>query len=373
MIIFMVIFGAIYQSNQNVINRTLEQTLFSQQPSGQKNHCITVVISQGNIFTIGMDVYSQSDATQIISTAEKVSNGNFIVNGYYFRVKSMTTALFSKVYAIYDYSLEHNSIVTLALILLGIYVASLGLIAGLGYLLSGNAVKPVKEAFVKQKELVANASHELKTPLTIISTNLAVVMSNENMTVNENKKWLDNIALYVNRMDKLVIDMLELTKLELTKPLSNEQIDLSEMISSYMLSLDAVAYEKKITLNANVKENVNITSDKKSIERLLLILFDNAIKYCNEGGNIWVDLNNNNKKVTISVKNSGKGIEKENVDKVFNRFYRVDNARTSDNGHSFGLGLSIAKALTDNINGTISCQSEVDQYTMFTVVLPQNN
>ncbi|HPG92253.1 MAG TPA: HAMP domain-containing sensor histidine kinase [Clostridia bacterium] len=373
LIVFVVVFGIVYSNTQNQIYSTINNALYGKnEPDFQgKNDYIKYSIKEdGFSMAMGSDRYDAELFSEILDKAVEIKNGEFSAGGYLFIVDSAESVdMFGQsttTYIIYDATILSDSLLTLGLTLTISYIASIGLITLIAFLFSKSAVRPVEEAFIKQKELVANASHELKTPLTIISTNLSVVKSNGSKTVKQNEKWLDNIDLYVNRMDSLILDMLELSKLENTE-LNKETFDISQLVNRAALSMDAACFEKNINLNSDISPNLMFFSNAKQIERLTLILLDNAVKYTNQGGNIDIKLTATNKKISLAVKNTGEGIPKEKLDKIFDRFYRTNSARTSDETHSFGLGLAIAKAITNNLGGKITVESEEKQYTLFTV------
>lgn len=373
LLILMVILGVMFNNYEMQINRSVEQGLFDKQqfPSEFKARCITILVNDDSVRSIGTDIYSTEAASEIVSLSQSVQKGEFTVGNNYFAVNYSVKPDGATIYAVYDYTRDRANLINNAGIFALAYLASLALIVIISYLLANPAIKPVKDAFIKQKELVANASHELKTPLTIISTNLAVVESNPQSTVQSNQKWLDNIDSYCDRMDKLILDMLELSRLESPQSEIKEQVVLSELTNSTLLSFEAICYDKNITLKSDVSANLTINGSKKSMERLLLILLDNAVKYTEKQGEIYLNLSEAGKKIQLSVKNSGSGISQEDADKIFDRFYRVDKARGSES-HSFGLGLSIAKAIVENLKGSITVNSSLGQYTQFVVTLPKN-
>jgi len=376
LIVFCVVFGVVYTDNQNQIYSTINNALYGKDEpgfQGRTDYIKYTLREDGFSFAVGSDRYDAELFSTILEKALETQKGKFSVSGFQFVVdNTQTVDMFGQnntVYIIYDVTILNDNNLTLGLTLAISYVASMGIITVIAWLFSKSAVQPVEEAFVKQKELVANASHELKTPLTIISTNLSVVQSNKTKTVKENEKWLDNISLYINRMDSLILDMLELSKLE-NAELSKEIFDFSQLVKRAGLSMDAACYEKNINLDTVITPDITLFSNSKQIERLILILLDNAVKYTNRGGNIDLGLTATNKKITLSVKNTGIGIPKEKLDKIFDRFYRTDAVRTSDENHSFGLGLAIAKAITDNLGGKINVESEEQKFTLFTVTFP---
>lgn len=250
-----------------------------------------------------------------------------------------------------------------------LYVLSVALCALLGFLSSARLLYPVSESFKKQRDLIANASHELKTPLTVISTNLSVLKSEPQSTVESNEEWIKNIEAQISRMQGLIQNMLELSKLEHAE-LPKELVDFSVIAEGACLSFEPICFEKEVRLVTNINESINVMGDKAALERLVTILLDNAIKYCSEKGKVGVNLTCDQKKAKLSVMNTGEAVSKEEAQHVFDRFYRTDGARRNEDKQSFGLGLSIAAATVQAHGGTITCQGIQGKGTVFTVLLP---
>ncbi len=229
--------------------------------------------------------------------------------------------------------------------------------------LSKSIFKPLRDAFNKQKQFISNASHELKTPLSIISAN-ADVLKAEN-----DSKWVDNIKSQTERMNDLVQDMLSLAKIDEEKiKLMREKFCVSDEVNEVALSFDAVAFEKNKNLQLFVQPNIQYLGDKQSVKKILSILLDNAVKHADENGQIIVELKKQNSKIVLSVFNTGSNIPDENANKIFERFYRGDQSRSRQSGGS-GLGLSIAKSIADANKWKISATSVPNQSMMITLII----
>ncbi len=228
------------------------------------------------------------------------------------------------------------------------------------------AVKPVEKSIEQQKQLVSDLSHELKTPITVISTNTEIVLSHTDSTVNDERKWLCYIKDEAKRMSDMISTMLYLAKTDeaSSKPITAD-IDLSNTAYEIALPLESVCFENNKSFTYTVEPNLYIKAEENSIKQLLVILLDNAIKYSNENGRIELKAMSISDKAVITVFNSGPPIPKECIPHIFDRFYRVDKARSRENGGS-GLGLSIAKRIIENNEGTISVVSNEENGTMFT-------
>ena len=222
-------------------------------------------------------------------------------------------------------------------------------------------IKPVQESFDKQKQFIADASHELKTPLAVIMASSEALESNP-----DEKKWLENIRSESDRMNKLICDLLELAKSESIDDRSEFAVgNLSKTVEKSVLTFEGIMFEKGIALEDNIEDNIEIEMNEYKIKQLMSILIDNAIKHSESGGKITVELKKE-KDIVISVSNTGEGIPKGDEERIFERFYRADEARNR-NENRYGLGLAIAKNIALSHNGTISASSENGVTTFKTV------
>lgn len=234
---------------------------------------------------------------------------------------------------------------------------------------ANRAIKPIAEAWEKQKQFVADASHELKTPLSIINANYDALLANQEETIKSQLKWLGYIRIGTDRMTKLINDLLSLAKMDDGNFLMQKNpFNISNAIHDVILSMEAVLIEKGIKLTHSIEPDIIVNSDPERVKQVVTILFDNAIKYTNENGQIEISLIKSKRQVIYSIKNSGKGIAKQNLPRVFDRFFRADPSRTHESG-SYGLGLSIAKTIMDRLGGEIHVTSVENESTTFTFTL----
>lgn len=248
-------------------------------------------------------------------------------------------------------------------------VCALAAVFAFSLYFANRAIKPIIIAWEAQKQFVADASHELKTPLTIINSNYDALISKKKETIESQIKWLDYIKDGADRMSKLVNELLALASYDATSLiLKQDECNLSKLVLDAAHSMDAGVFEKNINFIHNVEPDVFLKSDFEKIKQVLMILLDNAVKYTNNRGLIEVALVRSRRHIRITVKNSGNGIAPEDLPKIFDRFYRADSSRTSDAG-SYGLGLSIAKTIADSLNGEISVTSSLGGDTVFTFSL----
>lgn len=275
--------------------------------------------------------------------------------------------------AFVDTRVEKNMQSQLFRLSLMIYIISLGLSVVIAWLLSRWAIKPVREAFDKQRQFVADASHELKTPLSTIATNMDVLVAE----TGENR-WTGYIKSEVERMSSLVRDLLYLAKCDSgATRYQMSRFDLSRAVESVVLPFETVIFEKQMTLETKIAGGIEITGDEKRIQQLALILVDNAVRHSSAGAVISVCLSASGESgaqkagsasghITLKVRNTGTGISNWDMAHIFERFYRADSSRTRDTGGS-GLGLSIAKSIADAHHARLEVSSDGETWTEFTL------
>lgn len=260
-------------------------------------------------------------------------------------------------------NLSEQKLITTALLAIGMVFAG-------SWLLSKAAIRPIKEAWQKQLDFTADASHELRTPLASVQTNLELVMDNSKDTVENQMKWLKNIEAENKRMSKLVDDLLTLSRADTNQQtLENEAFMFEEVISEALVPLEPAASQKNITLEADIDGKTAFNGDRKRIKQLVVILVDNALKYTSAGGTITISIIRCEKGVKLTVSDTGCGIGKEDLDKIFDRFYRANKTRPLNQDGS-GLGLPIAKWIAQEHKGIIQVSSTLEVGTTFTVIMP---
>ncbi len=226
-------------------------------------------------------------------------------------------------------------------------------------------VKPVKITFDKQKLFISNASHELKTPLAVISANTDVLEAE----IGDNK-WLGYIRSESERMSELVNELLCLARLDDKSghKLNMTELDLTNLVLQTALPFESTVFEMGKRLNVEAQPGVTAKCDESSIKHVLTILIDNAVKYSDDNGEISVKLYTRSNKKIIEVYNTGEGVPKDKLNKIFERFYRQDEVRNSKSG-GYGLGLAIAKSSVEAHGGKIFADSESGSWIRFTVIL----
>ena len=229
---------------------------------------------------------------------------------------------------------------------------------------SGRIIRPVAESYEKQKRFITDAGHEIKTPLAIITAD-AEVLEMESEEAGENE-WISDIKVQTKRLSELTQDLISLSKMEESSTvLEMKDLDISALMKSQAGSFAAVATASNKTISTKIEENVHIQGDKKSIESLLSIVLDNAVKYCPENGHIDVSVSRHKKGAKIEVTNDTENsFTPDECKHMFERFYRTDASRNSGTG-GHGIGLSMAKAIVEKHKGRITAASgEVDKLTV---------
>lgn len=257
---------------------------------------------------------------------------------------------------------------------LQIVVVALTALFAITWWLSDWALRPVEQAWDQQRRFVADASHELKTPLAVILANTQILQGHEGVSTDA-MRWVDSTADEAVHMKALVNDLLQLARADETAAgmsaggMRHETVDFSEMVESSALEFDAVAFERGCTLETEVQEGIQVTGDPEWLERLVRILIDNACKYGAQGTEVRVRLARSGSHATLSVHNQGNAIDPQDLPHVFERFYRSDKTRTRTGEGGFGLGLAIAKGITEAHGGSIAVTSSQAAGTTFTVSL----
>ena len=243
--------------------------------------------------------------------------------------------------------------------------------ATFAYYMSGRTLKPIETAYGEQKRFLADASHELKTPLTSLKVSIEVALRDKKLTLKKAKKIMSESLVDVDQMQNLTQGLLTLARLEkFDTQIECEEIEIKSMIGDVIGKLSPLSNEKKIKVTLQSKK-ARIRADKSQVEKLVTILLDNAIKYTPKGGKINIKTGVGKKNISITVKDTGIGIDEDDLPKIFDLFYRADQSRTKQKTPGHGLGLSMAKRIVDLHGGSIHVHSQIDKGTTFTVSLPK--
>ncbi len=207
----------------------------------------------------------------------------------------------------------------------------------------------------KNRQLVSDISHEFNTPLAVINAKLSSVLSQPKSSVSQVAENISVAVSEVNRLKRMVKDMLSLSKSEQGQlKIESETFDISKMLESLAEPFQIMCELEEKTMDISIQPDIKVFTDKDKITQLVLILLDNAQKYTSKGESIFVGLKKKGEKIFITIADTGIGVEPDKLDKIFERFYRVDNSRTNDKEiGGNGLGLAIAKTIAFNLNGKL--------------------
>lgn len=237
-------------------------------------------------------------------------------------------------------------------------------------LLSRWLVRPVEESWRRQQQFVADASHELKTPLTVLLADADILLGHPDDTIRSQSRWVEHLRDEGLRMKGLVEDLLFLARGDAgDRERPRGRVELSQVCEGCVMSFEPLAFEAGLVLESSVAPGVGVTGDGEELRRLCAILLDNACKYCGPGGTVRVALEGGGE-ASLTVHNTGEPIPAEDQAHLFERFYRADAARGREKG-GYGLGLSIAAAIVERHGGKIAVRSTAGEGTAFTVILPQ--
>jgi len=309
----------------------------------------------------GGALYSEQEILDIADSilASGKSSGTYNKTPFLVQTEGSKTIV-----ALIDNTMEKNNSDRLFSISLLVGASSWVVILLLSWFLSKVIVNPLEQSDAKQKQFISDAGHELKTPISVISAN-ADLLSAE---IGENK-WLANIQYENERMSNLIKQLLILASAENMQK-TMERLDFSHLVSGDALPFESVAFENGLTLRMDIEDGVFLVGNSPQLSQLVSIFMDNAIEHGKDGKEITVKLQASKHHAVFSVINSGQAIPDGIKDRLFERFYRVDEARTDSSGH-YGLGLAIAKAIVCAHGGSIDVKCE-DGLVEFSASIPQN-
>lgn len=303
--------------------------------------------------------YSDEEIYKYALNINKSNKKNGSIGDLVYGIRNMKEG---KIITFMDNSIANKSLRNM--LMLSLLIGFLALVCA--YIISKKIslwiVRPIEDAFNKQKQFISDASHELKTPLAVICANADILESEVGKS-----KWLNYIQNEVESMDKLVNNLLCLAKME--KENQNNEIivfNMSKTVLGATMVFESLAYEQGIELLDDIDDNLNIRGNSEEIKQLLFILIDNAIKHTKKNGQIIVSLKKNKNNIILKVKNMGEPIPKNEEEKIFERFYRRDESRNRDSKR-YGLGLAIGKSIVEKHNGKIKVSWE-DGFTIFTII-----
>lgn len=317
----------------------------------------TVLISDGKITGVVSHNFANA-GDDIKNVSEKIissnNNGEYIGNLYFDKYSYFLT---DNYLILVDNSSVNRSLFNNLFLSILMFLISDVIFAFVSYKITKWITIPVISSFNKQKEFIADASHELKTPLSII-------IASSEMLETDNK-YVQNIKNESSRMNRLIISLLDLAKSENQKK-DYSNMNLSKIVQKSVLTFESTFFEKGIVFDFDISENVMFTCDGDEMKQLMSILIDNAVCHTKKGDDVFISLSSNNREIVISVRNKGIPIAESDENKIFERFYKADKSRNR-NSDRYGLGLAIAKNIVIKHGGNISAHSD-EGYTNFKVV-----
>ena len=286
-------------------------------------------------------------AKDIINTGKKSG----VEDGFLYRVEESKDGQGRTIVCLYN-SGQNRNILWVLMVSGGIGITSWLLMLIIVFLLSKRAIKPIAENIDKQKTFVTDAGHEIKTPLAIILANIDAMELH-----NGENKWSKNIRNQTDRLSGLMKNLLALSRMEEGGIKADVEINLSQIVEETVDCFVESAEKKEIKLCKDIDSDVKYIIAENHIQELVSVLMDNAIKYSPNEKKINILLKQKGKNIRLSISNHCKEISKEELGKLFDRFYRTDSARTYQNG-GYGIGLSVARAIVENYKGNIDAKYE---------------
>lgn len=273
-----------------------------------------------------------------------------------------------KTYVFLDIKDQSQGEINVALISGGAGVAILGIVLALSFVIAKKAIQPFVDNQMKQKQFITNASHDIKTPLAVISANIEAME-----LYNGENKWSKNVKSQTNRLNDLLNKLLSLSKAEEETASEKSDVDMSSLTESVLSDFDEVIKNREINLQKSIAEKIVTFGNQSELREVISILIDNACKYIADKGKLDVSLKKaNNKQLLLEIGNDVDSVPAVSSDRLFDRFYRRDESRSSKKpGH--GIGLSVAKAVIENHKGSISADYVGNNFIQFRIVLPLRN
>lgn len=337
----------------------------TQETPFSTRHFTVWLSSEGAVERVNLEFIHSVSAEDAEAMAKKVYNGKAYrgwISNYRYKMYESDGA---KAIAFIDGSMNLSSLLQSVMISAFVLLLCMALAIILIALLSKRVVKPIAESYEKQKQFVTDANHELKTPLTLIMANLDIAESE--LGKNE---WLDDMREEGHRMTELVNQLVSLSRMdEDSSQISFSSLDLSEALLDTVAEFEAIAESRGKRLSSNVERYVVLNADETLMRRLFSILLDNAVKYCDESGDIEVALKLR-KHAVLTIENTYSAVSETELNRLFDRFYRADKARSFTGG--YGIGLSIAKSIALKHGGDIVAYKKDASHIGFKVTLPVN-
>ena len=303
----------------------------------------------GAVLDVNVDHISSVSAEQAAQYAGQITGVSGKIGGYKYEVKQLEE---DRLIFFMDISGQFRMCVMALSISSAIALICWLVILLFVILLSGRVVRPILAGMEKQKQFITHAGHELKTPLAIIQSN-----NDASTLIYGETKYSRNIRLQTQRLNVLMTNLLTLAKLDEETKLPTERVDISELICGMLSAWEDAAAEKQISLSVNVQPHVFMQAHRDTFSQMISIVFDNAAKYTPEGGNIRFSVTEDGGHIVIAEENTCDAPGGSDPERLFERFFRGDSARTQSSTVSgFGIGLSAARAIAETFGGTLTAE-----------------
>lgn len=389
-----VVFGAVYMAmgqniealSRQVLQRVIDETATSSDMSrpdisinigGDKVLLpyFTVVVQEQwdgtYVATVTAGTYANLNNTEelqdILTDCLSQNQAEGVVREYGLRYLRQDNRLFGyKIIAFVDMSMEQATLQKMMYSYLQIALAALLLLLGVSVVLSRWATRPVEKAWRQQRQFLSDASHELKTPLTVILSNAEMLQSAP--LADKPARWADNIRSEAGRMKSLVEEMLTLARADnMVRTAVMAEVSLTDVAGDCALAFEPVAFEAGKPLTYDIAPDITVEGDAVKLRQLIGVLLDNAIKYGAAGGTITLSVQKTGSSARLTVANPGEPIPAQQLSRLFERFYRADASRGEQSG--FGLGLPIASTIAAEHKGTLKAESDAVS-TRFIFTMP---
>ena len=345
-------------------NDEKDKSRFSVETPFETRYFTVTVDENGEVTDCDLDRIAAVDeetAEEYTQTAQQKNKTTGFQGIYRYRV---TETEDGAKYVFLDCRREISNFRTVLVTTISVSLLGLAAVFVLVVIFSRMVFRPVEESIQKQKRFITDASHELKTPLTIIDANTEVM----EMESGESQ-WTKSTRKQIQRLSGLVQQLVTLSRLDEEKGLEEKcEFNLSEAVSECVQPYESLAQTREKNLTLNIEEDITYTGDERSIRQLAGILMDNAVKYSSENGNITLTLKKKGKKIFLEVYNDADDLPQGKLDVLFERFYRLDSSRNSGTGGS-GIGLSVAKAIVQAHKGKITAENKNGRGLTITVIL----
>lgn len=361
---------ALYKYNDHPtfeIDFSRENPKNNNDPRPNMNSFTIITDSSNNILELYSRNYQISNETSqnLIDSINDKSEGILISQNLAYKKDTKDEGY---IYAFVDISIAKENLISMLMTAILIAIGSILAFLILTILLANWSLRPVAISWQQQKQFLADASHELKTPLTVILANTDLALTKK-QDESKLKQSLQSIQSESMRMKKLVEDLLLLAKNDAQKENTlNTICNISDISLSCVLSFETLAFEKGVILESDIEDNLLALGNENQFKQLISIFLDNATKYTPSNKKINFTLKKKDNQIQITIYNEGSYIDKENIKHIFDRFYRCDPARQYQGG--YGLGLSIASQIASNLKIKIDVNSEQKKGTTFTLWIP---